>query len=237
MVFHEGLLEELISFAPRLAGAVIILVIGWAVGRGLGKGISRVLDKAGVDDALRRTPVGRAIEKAGVSLVHFFDLIVRWFVYLIAILAAVNVLEITVLSNFMNTVVTYLPSFIAGLFILLIGFIVADFVGDAITQVGREAHIEYHAILSTIVRFTLYFVVLLIGLSTMRIDVTILNIFATAIAWGIAGAIALGIGLAVGLGLKDVIAKRAEDWFKKASETVKEVETVAEKELEKEKQQ
>ena len=233
MVFHETFVSSVVDFATRLAGAVVILVIGWAVGRGLGKGVSKILDRAGVDDALRRTPVGKAIERGGVSLVHFFDLVVRWFVYLIAILAAVNVLEITVLSNFMNTVVTYLPSFIAGLFILLIGFIIADFVGDAVSRVGKEANVEYHAILSTIVRFTLYFVVLIIGLSTMKIDVTILNVFATAIAWGIAGAIALGLGLAVGLGLKDVVSKRAEEWFKKASEAAKEIEKEAEKELEK----
>ena len=233
MVFHESFIVSVVDFAPRLAGAVVILVIGWAVGRGLGKGVSKILDRAGVDDALRRTPIGKAIERGGVSLVHFFDLVVRWFVYLIAILAAVNVLEITVLSNFMSTVVTYLPSFIAGLFILLVGFIIADFVGDAVSVVGKEANIEYHAILSTIVRFTLYFVVLIIGLSTMKIDVTILNVFATAIAWGIAGAIALGLGLAVGLGLKDVVSKRAEEWFRKASEAAREIEREAEKEHEK----
>lgn len=221
-------MEIVVGTTPQILGAIIVLMIGWAAGRALGRGASKVLDKVGVDDALRKTPIGRAIERSGITIVRFFDLITRWFVYLIAILAAVNILEIAILSGFMASVVSYLPSFIAGVFILLIGFIIADFVSDSLAAVGREAKIEYYGLLSTLARFTFYFVILIVGLSTMRIDVSILNTFATAFAWGFAGAIAIGLGLAVGLGLKDIVNKRAESWFGRAIEVAKEVEPLSE---------
>jgi len=210
--------------APRIIGAIIILIIGWAVGRGLGAVISRLLDKAGVDDALRKTSVGKAIEKAGITLPRFFDILVRIFIYLVAVFAAVNVLQIDVLTYYMKMIVEYLPSLIAGIVILIFGLMIADFIGDAITAVGREAKIEYASLASMAVRGVLYLVVIIIGLSTMKIDVSILNMVVTALSWGVAGAIAIGGGLAIGLGLKDYVTKKAEEWLKKASESAKALE-------------
>jgi len=219
------LVKWIVEMTPKIVGAIVVLIIGWAVGRGLGAVISRILDKAGVDDALRKTSIGKAIEKSGISLPKFFDILIRVFIYLIAVLAAVNILEIEMLSRYITMVVEYLPSFIAGVFILIFGLMAADFVGDAIVAIGREAKIEYASIASLLVRGIFYLVVIIVGLSTMRIDVTILNMIVTALAWGLAGAIALGGGLAIGFGFKDVVAKKAEDWIKKASEVAKAVKT------------
>ena len=220
----SNLISQFVAMAPRIIGAIIILIIGWAVGRGLGAVISRLLDKAGVDDALRKTSVGKAIEKAGITLPRFFDILVRIFIYLVAVFAAANVLQIDVLTYYMKMIVEYLPSLIAGIVILIFGLMIADFIGDAITAVGREAKIEYASLASMAVRGVLYLVVIIIGLSTMKIDVSILNMVVTALSWGVAGAIAIGGGLAIGLGLKDYVTKKAEEWLKKASESAKALE-------------
>ncbi len=53
---------SVIAYIPNLIAAIIILIIGWIVGRLLGKVISGILDKIGVDDALLKTSVGKAIE-------------------------------------------------------------------------------------------------------------------------------------------------------------------------------
>lgn len=203
---------RLVDLTPAALGAVIVLIIGWAVGRAVGHGVSRVLDKAGVDDAVRKTAIGKAMERSGMRIVRFFDLLIRWFVYLIAILAAVNILNITVLSNFMSTLVQYLPSFIAGIFIIILGFIVADFVGDSVKAVGREAKVEFSSVVGDGIKLFLYFIVIVVGLSVMKIDVQILYIFANAAAWGTALGIGAAIAIAFGLGFKDYIARNAEQW-------------------------
>jgi len=228
VMLYEFLANFVAWFAaalPRVVTAIIILIIGWAVGRGLGAVIAKILDKIGVDDALRKTAVGKAIEKSGITLPRFFDVLIRVFIYLIAVFAAVNVLEITLLTHYMQMVVEYLPNFIAGVFILIFGLMAADFVGDAITAIGKEAKIEYVGLASLAVRGVLYLVVLIIGLSTMKIDVSILNMIVTAISWGLAGAIAIGGGIAIGFGMKDFVAKKAEEWAKKAEETAKSLKT------------
>jgi len=224
IAFLEDLWNAFVTMIPGIIGAIIALIIGWIAGRALGRGVSKVLDKAGVDDALRKTIIGRAIEKSGITCVRFFDLIVRWFIYLIAILAAASILNIAVLSDFLNTVVSYIPSFIAGVFILLFGFIVVDYFADFFRTFGREAKIEFMGIISSGLRLLLYFVVIVISLSVMRIDVTILYIFATALAWCIAIGAGVGIGIAVGWGFKDVVRKKADEWIKTLTEAAKKAE-------------
>jgi hypothetical protein len=204
------------DYAPRLLGAVVVLLAGWGIGRILGRGVSRLLQRAGIADALGRTVVGRALERSGVTSTRFLELLIRWFVYLVAVLVVVDLLKISALTTFVNSVVLYLPNFIAGIFILLFGLVLVDFLGDALGAIGKEAKIQLAPIVSIALKLFLYLTVIIIALSTMKIDVTILNEFAKAVAWGTAIGIAVGLGIAFGWGLKDHVAKNIDEWISSA---------------------
>ena len=227
--FLNNLAANVADMLPRIAGAVIALVIGWIAGRALGKAVSKLLDKVGVDDALRKTLVGKTLERSGITCVHFFDIIVRWFVYLIAIFAAVDILQIEVLSYYMNMVVAYLPNFIAGIVIFVAGFIIIDYVADFIRRLGEEAQIAYSRIFADGLRLFLYGVVTILALSQMKIDVSILYIFANALAWGLAIGLCVGLGIALGWGFKDAIAENSKKWIKSWTETVERVDAARSK--------
>lgn len=206
----DRMIGDMIAFLPRLIAAVVILIIVWIAGRWFGKIVSHVLDKAGLDDALRKTIIGKTIESSGASIVHLFDLVTRWFLYLIGIMASVSVLGIPVLSGFIEKVVAYLPSFIAGIAILLVGFIVADFIGDLMRKTGDAAGVSYIGIFSAAMKIFLYFIVITIALDQMRINTSILYTFANALAWGMAIAVGLGLGIGLGFGIKDKAAALLE---------------------------
>ena len=216
--------QAIVDMLPKVFGAIIALVIGWIAGRALGKGISKILDKAGVDDALRPTIFGRVLKRSGITCVGFFDLIVRWFVYLIAIFAAVDILQIAILSQYMSMIVAYIPNLIAGVILLIAGFIVTDYISDFMKKVGEEAKIAYSRLFADGLRLFLYSVVIILALSQMKIDVSILTIFATALAWGTAIGVCVGLGIALGWGFKDVIAKSGEEWIKSLTTTAEKVE-------------
>ena len=208
--------NQVVSYVPNVSAAIIILFIGWVAGRIFGKIVSRILDRIGVDDALRRTAVGRAVERSGISLVTLFDVITRWFVYLIAIYGAVLVLNIPQLAALFGTLVGYLPNLAAGIAILVAGIILADFLSDYIKSLSTEMRIEYGDVIALVVRVFLYFVVITMALAQMRIEVELLYIFATALAWGLAIGISVAIGIALGWGLKDIVAEWAKG-LKKSS--------------------
>lgn len=222
--YLNALLQALIALLPKIGGAAIVLIIGWAVGRVLGKGISKVLVKVRLDEALRKTVIGKALERSGITGVRLFDLVIRWFVYLIAILTAADILNISELSTLLRTTVAYLPSLVAGFFIIIVGFIVSDFIGDVMKGFGEEMRIEYSGLFANALKLFLYFIVIVIALTTMKIDVSILYVFANALAWGIAIGLCVGLGIALGLGFKDVVARNAERWIETAQSAVKRAE-------------
>ncbi|MBS7658281.1 MAG: hypothetical protein QW476_03995 [Candidatus Bathyarchaeia archaeon] len=217
-------IDSIVELLPKIAGAIIVLIIGWISGRAFGKLALKITEKTGVSKVLRKTIVGRALESSGVTMSKFFDILIRWFIYLIAILAAVDILKIEALSKIIGLIVQYLPSFLAGIVILLAGLVIADFIGDAIAAIGREAKIEFAGFLSIITRSVLYFVVIIIALTVMKIDVSLLYMFANALAWGIAIGVGAALGIALGLGLKDYVSKNAEKWLKGFAETTKKTE-------------
>jgi small-conductance mechanosensitive channel len=208
---------SVISFLPTFVAAIIILVIGWIIGRLLGKVVSRVLDKIGVDDALRKTSVGKAIEQSGTNIVHLFDLIVRWFVYLIAIVAASNVLKLDFLSNLFQTIVFYLPHFLMFLIILIVGFIVVDYFADILQGWGKTQNIEFLGVIILLLRVFFYFIILILALSQLLIDLTIIYTFITPLAWGVGLGVGAGIAIFLAYGLRDRAPGMVDDMMKRFS--------------------
>lgn len=222
--YLNDLFQIFADFLPKIGWALVVLAIGWIVGRLLGKGISKILTRAKFDEVLRKTVIGKALERSGITGVRLFDLITRWAVYFFAILLAVDVLNISELSALMRGIVAYIPNVVAGIVIITIGFIVSDFLGDVAKSFGEEAKIEYSSLFSSLLKLFLYFIVIIMALSTMKIDVSILYTFATALAWGVAIGVCIGLGIALGLGFKDVVAKNAEKWIETSQSVAKKAE-------------
>jgi small-conductance mechanosensitive channel len=212
-------LSEIVAALPRLVGAIVILVIGWIVGAALGKVVSGVADRAGIDRRANDTPLGRMMGGSPDALSIFLGKVTAWFVYALAILAAANTLAIPILSEWIATAVSYLPAFIAGLLVIIGGFIVADFIGDAITRTRGATRSQYTEYFASGIRMFLYFTAIVIGLDTMGIDVEILYLFARAMAWGLAAGVALAVGIAFGWGGHDYVANHIDQWMGRARQS------------------
>ncbi|MEA5389155.1 hypothetical protein VB779_20510 [Haloarculaceae archaeon H-GB11] len=126
-------------------------------------------------------------------------------------------LAISLLSEWISTAVSYLPAFIAGLLVVVLGFVVADFIGDAIMRTRAATQTEYTSWFAKGTRMFLYFTAIVIGLDTMGVDVGILFVFANALAWGLAAAVAIGVGIAVGWGGHTYVQENIDGWMGRAS--------------------
>jgi hypothetical protein len=203
---------EIVAFTPRLVGALLVLLVGWFLGAAAFRVVARVADRIQLDRAVLTTPLGKMLGGTEKAVSRAFGSLAKWFVYALAILAAANVLAVQLLSEWIATAVSYLPSLVAGLLVIVVGFVLADFVADAVrsTRAATEARITGAFAQGT--RLFLYFVVIVIGLSTMGIDTTILNTFAQALAWGVAAAVAIGVGGALAFGGRDFVAENIDRW-------------------------
>ena len=210
---------ELVTFLPRLIGALVILIIGWIIGRLAARVARRIVDGVELDRMVLETPLGRVLGGTDQAVSSAFGSLAKWFVYALAFLAAADVLAIAVLSQWIATAVSYLPAFVAGLLVIVLGFIVADFIGDAIERTRSATGTGYTSVFATGVRVFLYFTAVVIGLDTMGIDVTLLNVVVQALAWGVAAAVALGVGIALGWGGKDYVHDNISGWMSQMRET------------------
>ncbi|MFQ6105815.1 MAG: hypothetical protein ACE5NL_01955 [Candidatus Hydrothermarchaeaceae archaeon] len=189
-------LSKVISYIPNVLAALVLLFAGVIIGRAVGKIAAKVVDKSGIDKAVEKTPISSIVESSGFSIIGFVDAISRWFIYLIFLIATINVLNISVLSIFLNEVVGYLPHLFAGVAVLVVGVVAIDFIANWIESLTKEAKIEEGNMVVRIFRAFLFLVVIIFALDQMRVDTTIIYMFLKPLAWGVAAAVAIRWGFA-----------------------------------------
>jgi len=197
----------IIGFLPALIGAIIILIIGWIVGRVGGSILARILQRANLDETVGKTDFGMAIEKSGMTVTGLFSSLFKWFIYLIFIMAAVNVLNIPIFASFLNEVVLYIPNLIAGVLVLVVGLIAINFLMKWMGGMLESQDVPFTNWIIVGLQALLSLVVIVIALDQWRIQTAIIYTFLVPLAWGISAGIAIAIGISVGVGAKDIVAE------------------------------
>lgn len=194
--------DVIMTYLPGIIGALIILLIGWIVGRLLGKAVRVILDKISETQVIAGTSFLNSFKHAGITIGYLGDIAVRILVYLIAILAATDVLNLDFISKLMTDVVEYIPHVVAFIILIIVGLLLVDYFIDFLTNYygGR---VDFIAPVLLILRIFLYFVVAILGLSQLMLDLTIIYTFVTPIAWGIGIGLGAAIAIIIGFGLKN----------------------------------
>ena len=113
------------QFQPILA-AVAILLIGWVVALLVAGGVKKVLQKLGTDHKLSNATGHRSNIEVIVSRVVF------WVILVIAVIGALNVLNLTSVSgpfsNMIQQFLLFIPSLLAAVAVAFIGWILANLV-------------------------------------------------------------------------------------------------------------
>jgi preprotein translocase subunit YajC len=189
--------------APKIVAALILLGIGLLVGRIIGWVVKKVAEKMNLDRYWSRTGIGESVSRAGWNLTRIISVAARWFVYLFFISAAVNVLEFTQLSQAINDVWLWIPNVVAFIIILVIGALIADFVGRWMQRELPARGVVGGKAIGLIATGILYAIVLVVATTQLQIGETILNSVISALIWGMAAAIAIGVGVGLAYGLKE----------------------------------
>jgi hypothetical protein len=189
--------------APKIIAALILLGIGLLVGRVIGWVVKKVAEKMNLDRYWNRTGIGESISRAGWNLTRIISVAARWFVYLFFISAAVNVLEFAQLSQAINDVWLWIPNVVAFIIILVIGAIIADFVGRWMQRELPARGVVGGKAIALVATGILYAIVLVVATTQLKIGEAVLNSVISALIWGMAAAIAIGVGVGLAYGLRE----------------------------------
>jgi mechanosensitive ion channel-like protein len=192
------------EWIPRLAGALIVLIIGYFVAKLVAKLLWRVLERAGLDQTLHSGQGGNFVQRVTQSPSRLLGRIAFWAILLGAISLAASVLGIAALTGFVAAIWAYIPNVIAALVIFLVAGAISAAVAGLVGRTMGETPLG--KIVATAVPIVVMSIAVFMILVQLKIATQIVMITYAAI-WG---AVALGSALAFGLGGRDVAARMLE---------------------------
>jgi hypothetical protein len=142
---------------------------------------------------------------------------VFWLVLLLGLLVGFAAIDPERTTILLGTVLGYLPNVVVAVLLLLIGALVARFLGRSVLIGAVNLQIESARLLSIGVKWMVMVLAIAMALTHLSIGGTVLTL-----AFGILfGGIVLALALAVGLGSKDVVRRSWERRTQREEEPVK----------------
>jgi len=197
-----------IGFVPNLVIAIVIVLLGWGIGVLLGRVVSQVVKAIKVDEALKRAGVEDFLNKGGLNLNagNFLGALVRWFVILVFLVAAFDILHLSQVTLFLKDILNYLPQVIVAVLILIAAGYVADAMKKVVLSSAMTADLTSAGFLATVTKWVIWVFAVLVALSQLGIA----SGFIQTIFTGLVVALSLGLGLAFGLGGQEAASRVVE---------------------------
>ncbi|NUM25892.1 MAG: hypothetical protein HUU49_04765 [Candidatus Buchananbacteria bacterium] len=204
---------KFVNLIPSIIGAAIVFIVILFAASSLGKLVATGLKKIYVDRAMETTGLKKILEKIGFKLAvsEALGLLVTWFLYAIALVAAADILGLNQISQFLQSVVLYIPHVIISIVILIVGIIVGNFVHTLVRETATAAKIEEAQVLANIAQWAILVFTSMAALIQLRVATELIQILFT----GLVFMIALAGGIAFGLGGKDRAKEIVDSFFRR----------------------
>jgi hypothetical protein len=191
------------NFVPFLLGALLVFIIGWIIAVALGKLVEQVVRALRVDSLLAKLEFEKTLERGGWRLNSgaFVGGLVRWFLIIVFLLASVNILGLSQVSDFLTQVLLYLPNVVVAALILIIAALVAEAV-ERLARGSVEAAGFRGSLIGVVARWAIWLFAFVAAPQQLGVATALLQTVVT----GLVAALAIAVGLSFGLGGKDAAA-------------------------------
>jgi len=189
-------LGKVITFLPNLLAMITILIIGFIIAWAIKIFFLRFLKAIKFDRVSERWGLTHMLSKGGMSyspanlLSRFF----YWVIVLITLILGINALEVAATQNFVAQFFNYLPNLFAAIIILVIGYLVAIFLGQAALIAAVNAQMESARLVSRSVRWFILILSLTMALYHLGIAEKIIIAAFTILFGGVILALAIAFG-------------------------------------------
>jgi len=201
--------QGVVSFVPTLLVAIIIFAIGWLVAVLIEKIIESLFKSMKVDSLLKNAGLDEVMKRTGHALNsgRFVGALVKWFVIVVFLVAAFDILKLTQVNEFLRGVVLgYLPQVIIAVLVLMVAVVIAEAMQKIVTASAKAAHVKSANFLGTVTKWAIWIFAILTALITLNVATFLIQWIIIALFSGAA----LGIGLAFGLGGKEHASRLIE---------------------------
>src|SRR5690349_12910568 len=122
------------SFIPKLLGALLILLVGWLIARLVYGLVVRCLRLVHFNQIADRAEIDTFLHNAGVRMdpAAVVAKLAYWFLLLIFVGAAFNAFGLPQVTDMVNQILAFIPNVVVAVVVLLLGALAANFVGNLV---------------------------------------------------------------------------------------------------------
>lgn len=193
----------LLTYIPKVVGAIIVLIIGWIIARAVQTIVDRILSKARFNTMTERAGINEALSQAQIVrppstiMARLFF----WVVMLITLSTGVRVLNLDVASALLQRLTEYIPNVIAAAFILALGFFFGSLLQSFVSTLAGGIKIVNPQLLGQMARGAVVIFSVAASLEQLGVATTIVTTAFSVLL----GSLGLGFAIAFGLGCQDIV--------------------------------
>ncbi len=193
---YEGGLEEawreVVTFAPKLLGFFIILLIGFFVAKALSKVADALLERVGFNGLVERGNLRTAFERSSTTPSDLIGVVVFWLVFLIALQLAFGIWGPNPISDLLEGVIGYLPNIIVAVVILVITAVLARVITEVLTP--TLGAVQGGAVIARVAGLAVLVVGVFAALNQLEIAPEVVNGLFYALLIAVVGSVVVAFG-------------------------------------------
>ncbi|MBB3838637.1 hypothetical protein FHS57_002643 [Runella defluvii] len=207
------LINQFVEFVPRFIFAAFILLIGYAVAKGLAVITSKVLSRVGFDkigDKLNEVSIVKQLQTE-IKLSHIVSKVLYYFIMLGFVTDATRTLGVGAITSLVEKLVNFVPQLIVAAIMLQIGVLVSEAIKNAVVSICKSFNVPSAKLIGSIV-FSFFLVITIISaLGQAGVNTELLESSFNLLMGGIVLAFAVGYGFAS----KDILANLLSSFYNK----------------------
>ncbi len=202
-------LAQLVAIVPAFFGALLILLAGYFLAKLVAHTTDALLRRLNFNKVAEAGGLSEAVDRAGMRVdpIHAVGKLLFWLVMLVVILLASAALGLDSINEMFGTMLSYIPTLIAAVVIVILGMIVGEFVrGIVLASAGA---VEGVPTLAKLAKTAVVLIAVFMAAQQMGVAAEIVTAAFTLVL----GAIALAAGLAFGLGNRELAGEITRRWY------------------------
>jgi hypothetical protein len=201
--------SQLWTIIPSLLGAVLILLAGYFLARLVERWTDSLLGRLNFNKMAEAGGLSEAMGRTGTRLdpIHAVGKLLFWLVMLVVILLASSALGLESINTMFGTMLSYIPTLIAAIVIVILGMIVGEFVRALV--LASAGGVEGVPVLAKVAKASVVTIAVFMAVQQLGIAEEIVTAAFTLTL----GAIALATGLAFGLGNRHLAGEITRRWY------------------------
>ena len=207
---------RLAGYAPRVLAVLTLVLVGWIVAALARRFAIRILRAADLDGRALRWGLTATLRRTRIRRPpsDVVGQVVFWLIFAVALLMAIEALEVPAAVGLAPAVIRFLPNLVIAVFVVVIGWLLANFLAQALLIFIVNARLSGGPALAAVVRWLV--IVFSIGVALTQLGIAremMLLVFGIVF-----GGATLALALAFGLGGRHLARRALEGWLERRRE-------------------